>query len=133
MKYFIGQKASLRKVITTNDVLMFAEMTGDKNKIHLDENYAKGTMFKEPIAHGVLCAGLISSVIANVLPGDGTIYLGQELNFVAPVFHNDNLIAEVEIIEIINEKNQMILNTTVRKDDGKIVITGIARVKNFDI
>ena len=133
MKYFVGQKANLCKIITKNDVLIFAEITGDKNPIHLDENYAKKTIFKKPIAHGILCAGLISSVIANILPGEGTIYLGQELKFLAPVFHNDNLSAEVEIIEIIAEKNHLILKTIVKKDDGTLVITGEARVKFFNL
>ena len=133
MKYFIGQKAKFSKVITKKDVLMFSEISGDKNPIHIDETYAKTTIFKSPIVHGLLCAGLISSVIANTLPGEGTIYLGQELKFLSPVFHNENLTAEVEIIEIIKDKKHLILKTIVKKDNDTIVISGVARVKCYNI
>jgi 3-hydroxybutyryl-CoA dehydratase len=129
MKYIVGQKAFLSKKVTSSDVYQFAEITGDKNRIHLDEKYAENTIFKNRIVHGILCAGLISSVIANLLPGDGSIYIGQDLKFLAPVFHNEKITAEVEIIEVIKEKKHLILKTTVTKGDGTVAITGTARVK----
>lgn len=129
MKYYIGQKATFEKRIMKKDVLDFARITGDNNPIHINDKYAKKSRFGKPIVHGILCSGLLSSVIAGKLPGEGTIYLGQELKFTAPVYHDDLLIAEVEIEDIIVEKKHIILKTTVRKDDNTIVIEGKARVK----
>ena len=129
MKYQIGQKATIKKTFSKDDVVEFARITGDYNPIHIDEDYAKQTVFGKPIVHGILCTGLISSVIAGHLPGSGSIYLGQELKFLSPVFHDDLLYAEVEIIDIIEEKKHIILNTIVSKIDGTVVIEGKARVK----
>ncbi len=129
MKYYIGQKATFEKRIMKKDVLDFARITGDNNPIHINDKYAKKSRFGKPIVHGILCSGLLSSVIAGKLPGEGTIYLGQELKFIAPVYHDDLLIAEVEIEDIIVEKKHIILKTTVRKVDNTIVIEGKARVK----
>jgi len=129
MKYYVGQKATFEKRIMKEDVLDFARITGDNNPIHLNDKYAKNSIFGKPIVHGMLCSGLISSVLAGELPGDGTIYLGQELKFIAPVFHGDLLVAEVEIEDIIVDKKHIILKTTVRKENNTIVIEGKARVK----
>jgi acyl dehydratase len=129
MKFTIGQTARITKVIGKTEVKLFAEITGDNNPIHLDAEYAKKTIFNKPIVHGILVSGLISSVIANNLPGPGTIYLGQNLKFLAPVFHGDELTADVTIIDIIKEKNHIILKTEVKNQNNVIVITGEARVK----
>ncbi len=129
MKFKIGQKASIEKSFSINEVRDFAGITGDHNPIHLDEEFAKRTVFGKPIVHGILCSGLISCVIGEQLPGNGSIYLGQELKFVAPAFHGERLIAEVEILEVIIEKRHIILKTVIRKSDGTIVIEGKARVK----
>ena len=96
---------------------------------HLDEEYAKTTIFGKRIVHGILTSGLISAVLANKLPGPGTIYLGQELKFTAPVFLGDTITAEVEIAEIREDKHIVKLNTTCYNQDGKAVITGAATVK----
>ena len=133
MNLQIGQKAEFKKTLTFEDVKMFAQITGDINPIHFDKEYAAETIFEKPIVHGILTAGLISSVIANTLPGEGSIYLGQDLRFTAPVFHGDTLTAKVEIVEIIREKHQAILKTEVINQYNVTVITGTARVKHPNI
>mgnify|MGYP003978322335 CR=1 FL=1 len=100
MNFRVGQTASISKVFSYEEVRLFAELSGDKNPIHLDSDYAKLNVFKKPIGHGMLVSSLTSSVLANNLPGPGTIYLGQSLKFFAPVYHGDELTAEVEIINI---------------------------------
>jgi len=124
----IGEKASLTKQITESDVLRFAEVTGDRNPIHLDPEYASKTRFKERIAHGMLTASLISAVISTRLLGPGNIYVSQSLEFKAPVKLGDVIQAEVELIEKIPEKNRVRLKTTCRNQDGTVVIDGEAIV-----
>jgi 3-hydroxybutyryl-CoA dehydratase len=124
----IGDKASLTKQITESDVLRFAEVTGDRNPIHLDPEYASQTRFKERIAHGMLTASLISAAIGTRLPGPGNIYVSQSLEFKAPVKLGDVIQAEVELIEKIPEKNRVRLKTTCRNQDGTVVIDGEAIV-----
>lgn len=126
---YVGQKDSLQKTFTDEDVRKFAEITTDVNPIHLDEEYAKTSIFGRRIAHGILVSGLISAVIANVLPGPGSIYLGQELRFSAPVFLGDTITAEVEVAELRQDKKIAKLLTTCKKQDGTTVITGQATVK----
>ena len=127
----IGQKASVCKRFTDADVRAFADISLDVNPIHTDEAYAKTTIFGRRIVHGILTSGLISAVLANKLPGPGTIYLGQELSFRAPVYLGDEITAEVEITEIRTDKKILKLRTTCTNQDGKAVITGFATVK-FD-
>lgn len=124
----IGEKASLRKRITESDVLRFAEVTGDKNPIHIDPEYASQTRFKERIAHGMLTASLISAAIGTRLPGPGNIYVSQNLEFKAPVKLGDVIQAEVEVIEKIPERNRLRLRTVCRNQDGTVVIDGEAIV-----
>jgi len=124
----IGEKASLTKQITESDVFRFAEVTGDRNPIHIDPEYASRTRFKERIAHGMLTASLISAVIGNHLPGPGNIYVSQSLAFTAPVKLGDVIEAEVEIIEKIPERNRVRLRTVCRNQDGTVVIDGEAVV-----
>ena len=124
----IGEKASLTKQITESDVFCFAEVTGDRNPVHLDPEYASQTRFKERIAHGMLTAGLISAVLGTRLPGLGSIYLSQSLAFKAPVKLGDVIQAEVEVIEKIPEKNKLRLRTTCRNQDGTVVTDGEAVV-----
>jgi len=124
----IGEKASLTKQITEADVIQFAEVSGDKNPIHLDKEYASQTRFKERIAHGMFTASLISAVIGTRLPGPGNIYVSQTLEFKAPVKFGDRIEAEVEIIEKIPERNRVRLKTVCRNQDGMVVIEGEAVV-----
>ena len=95
----------------------------------MSDAYAKQTVFGKRIVHGILTSGLISAVLANKLPGPGTIYLGQELRFTAPVYLGDDVTAEVEIAEIREDKKIIKLNTTCVNQDGQTVITGVATVK----
>lgn len=127
----IGQKASVQKTFTAADVSAFAGISLDVNPIHMSEGYAKNTIFGRRIVHGILTSGLISAVLANKLPGPGTIYLGQELKFTAPVYLGDDITAVVEVIELREDKKIVKLSTTCVNQDGKTVISGVATVK-FD-
>ncbi len=121
-----GQTASFTKTISETDVYMFAGITGDFNPAHIDETYAKTTAFKTRIAHGMLSAGLISNVLGNQLPGPGTIYLQQQLNFRAPVVIGDTITATVEVVEIIREKKRVRLKTVCTNQDQVVVLDGEA-------
>jgi 3-hydroxybutyryl-CoA dehydratase len=94
----------------------------------VNEAYAKGTFFKTRIAHGMLTAGFISAILANQLPGPGTIYLKQDLSFLAPVHIGDTITATVEIIELIVEKNRVRMKTTCSNQDGVVVLSGESTV-----
>lgn len=122
----LGMKESITKTITAEDVDMFAKISLDVNPVHLDEEYASKTMFKKRIAHGILTTGLISAVLGTKLPGEGAIYMAQELKFMAPVYIGDTITATVEIIELIAEKNRVVVSTTCRNQEGKEVIVGKA-------
>ena len=124
----VGQWAELSKTISEADIVLFAGVTGDFNPAHMDEQWASRSMFKGRIAHGMLSAGLISAVLGTRLPGPGTIYLSQELRFLAPVRIGDTITARVEIVEIVESKNRVRLDTKVRNQDGKIVVEGTAWV-----
>ena len=124
----VGETARVAKTISESDVYLYAGITGDFNPAHVNESYAQGTFFKTRIAHGMLTAGLISNVLANQLPGPGTIYLRQELNFLAPVGIGDTITAHAEIIEIMADKNRVRLKTECINQDGTKVIGGEAVV-----
>ncbi|MGD0168322.1 MAG: MaoC family dehydratase [Smithella sp.] len=120
----VGDTAEFAKTITETDIYLYAGITGDFNPAHVNEVYAKNTFFKTRIAHGMLTAGLISAIIANQLPGPGTVYLKQDLSFLAPVHIGDTITGRVEIMELIPEKNRVRLKTTCSNQDGVIVISG---------
>ena len=122
----VGDTAELAKTISESDVYLYAGITGDLNPAHVNAEYASGTYFKQRIAHGLLSAGLISSVIANRLPGPGSIYISQNLKFLAPVFIGDTVTARVEAIEVDPDRNRLRLRTTCTKQDGTVVIDGEA-------
>lgn len=124
----VGDAAELGKTISESDIYLFAGITGDFNPAHINEAYAKGTFFKTRIAHGMLTAGLISAVLANQLPGPGTIYLKQELKFLAPVKIGDTITARVEIIELIPDKNIVRLKTVCSNQENITVLEGEAWV-----
>ena len=128
MSWTIGATASRTKTITDEDVRLFAQVSGDTNSIHLDEAYAAASPFGQRVAHGLLTASLISAVIGNDLPGVGTIYLGQDLKFKAPVFIGDVITATVEIVKYREDKRIMSLRTVCAKADGTLVIEGEAVV-----
>jgi 3-hydroxybutyryl-CoA dehydratase len=122
----VGDSAQISKTITETDINDFARVTGDFNPVHLDQTYAEKTTFKGRIAHGLLSVGLLSTVLGNILPGHGTIYLSQEVKFLAPVRIGDTITARVEVIELIPAKNRAKFRTTCLNQDGKIVVDGIA-------
>jgi 3-hydroxybutyryl-CoA dehydratase len=128
MKINVGETAEITRRITASDVEGFAGVSGDYNPIHLDEDFAKNTRFGRRIAHGMLTASLISSVIANKLPGAGSIYLGQTLQFVAPVFLDDEITARVTVKEIREGKPIVKLETICANQRNEIVIRGEATV-----
>lgn len=125
----IGDKASLSKVFTEEDVIWFSEISADTNPIHLDESYAASTVFGKRIVHGMLVASLFSALIGVKLPGQGSIYLGQSLSFKAPVFIGDQVTASVEIISIREDKPIITLRTLCLNDAGQMLIEGEAVVK----
>ena len=123
----VGQEAILEKKITEEDIFSFSKLTGDNNPVHLDNDFAKFTIFKKKIAHGFLSGSLISTVIATKLPGPGSIYLSQTLKFLAPVFVDDTITAKVIIEEINMEKRKIKLLTECFVEDKKI-LTGNAEI-----
>lgn len=127
MRFQVGDKASMAKTISETDVYLFAGITGDLNPAHVNEVWAKNTRFGGRIAHGMLSAGLISAVLAMQLPGPGTIYLGQTLKFTAPVRIGDTVTAEVQVVEVIENK-RLRLRTTATNQEGQLVLEGEALV-----
>jgi 3-hydroxybutyryl-CoA dehydratase len=123
----VGQSASYTKTVTEADIVKFAEVSGDNNPVHLDEAFAQTTMFTGRIAHGMLSAGFISTVIGTKLPGSGTIYMSQTLRFKAPVRIGDTVTATCTITEIMPEKRRAVLNTVCKVGDT-VVIEGEALV-----
>ena len=107
----IGMARRLQKTITDRDIQLFAEVSTDHNPVHLDEDYARATIFQGRIAHGMLTAGLISAVIGEQLPGHGTVYLGQSLKFLAPVRPGDTVEAVVKVLAIDQAKRRVTLET----------------------
>ena len=128
MKIHVGDTAEFSKTISETDVQAFANLTGDHNPVHLDEDYAEGTRFGRRIAHGMLTASLISSVIANKLPGEGTIYLGQTLQFIAPVYLDDTVTARVTVQKIREDKPIATLETVCVNGRGETLVKGEATV-----
>lgn len=112
---------------TQDDVIRFAEVTGDKNPVHLDPEYAKITMFKQPIMHGFLSASVFSRILGTEFPGEGTIYLSQNMKFRQPMFVNRSYQARVEVLEVM-EKGRARLKTDIIDDKGDLTITGEAVV-----
>ena len=128
MKFKQGDSASLSKTISDDDIRAFADVTGDRNPLHLDEEFARQTRFGRRIAHGMLSASLISAVIANELPGQGSIYLGQTLQFVVPVFLGDTVTARVTVSAIREDKPILKLETVCTNQRNEVVIRGEATV-----
>jgi len=123
-----GQMDHFEKTISESDVYLYAGITGDMNPAHVNEVYASQGRFKGRIAHGMLTAGLVSAVVGTRLPGPGTIYLGQELRFHAPVMIGDTVRAEVEVVETRPGKRVVKLKTTCTNQDGVTVLDGVATV-----
>lgn len=127
-KLAVGQNASVTKTISEADVYLFAGITGDFNPAHINEQFAAETRFGGRIAHGMLSAGLISAVIGMQLPGPGTIYVGQSLNFLAPVRIGDTVTAKVIVRELDTERNRAMLETVCINQKGTCIVSGEAMV-----
>ena len=123
----VGQRASFGKTITEADIVLFAAVTGDTNPMHLNADYAKGSIFGERIAHGMLAAGLITKVLGTQLPGPGTIYLSQTLKFRAPVRIGQTVVATVEVVALHPERHRATLRTLCTVE-GEPVLEGDAYV-----
>ena len=118
----IGQKATLSKKITEDDINQFSQITGDDNPVHVNEDFAKQTIFKKRIAHGFLSASLISTVIATKLPGPGSIYISQSLKFLAPVFIDEEINVNIVVLEINREKKRVKLLTECFKSEKEYLL-----------
>ncbi len=124
----VGMAASFAKTVTDADLVLFVGVSGDTNPVHLDEDYAGGTMFKGRVAHGALTASFISTVLGTKLPGAGSIYVAQTLKFKAPVYVGDTVTAFVEVISLVPEKRFVIFKTQCFVRDT-LVIDGEATMK----
>ncbi|HVO67956.1 MAG TPA: MaoC family dehydratase [Syntrophales bacterium] len=126
--FTVGEEATLTRTISDDDIRTFARISGDENPVHMDDGYAKGTMFKGRIAHGMLVAGLISAILGTKLPGPGSIYMSQELRFLAPVRPGDQVTARARITEWNPDKGRVTLSTDVSNQEGVAIISGEARL-----
>lgn len=125
----VGDSASTVKKFTSEDVLAFAGLSTDFNPVHVDEEYAKQSIFGKRIVHGFLVGSLISATIASKLPGEGSIYLHQDMDFEKPVYLDDTITASVEVTGLRSEKNIIKLDTYCRNQHDEIVIKGTAVIK----
>ena len=121
----VGQEASMSRTVGEADIVAYAALSGDYNPVHLDRDYAAGTIFKERIAHGILSAGYISALFGMQLPGPGAIYISQTLNFKGPVKIDDHVVTTVKLVELIPEKRRAKFDC-VCSVAGKAVLTGEA-------
>jgi len=128
MAIAIGDNASRTRTVTAEDIDLFAQVSGDTNPVHLDEDYAATTQFGKRIAHGMFSVGMISAILGNDMPGNGTIYLGQDVKFKAPVYLGDTITASVECVKYREDKRIATLSTTVTNQDGTVVLEGQAVV-----
>ncbi|HZX30305.1 MAG TPA: MaoC family dehydratase [Rhodocyclaceae bacterium] len=120
-----GMTASIAKTVTEADIVLFAGVSTDINPVHLNEEFARTTQFGGRIAHGMLSVGFISAVLANKLPGPGTVYLGQTIKFKAPVRPGDTVVATATVKEVLVEKKRTVVETVCRVGDT-VVIEGEA-------
>lgn len=126
----LGNSAAIERVVSENDLIKMAEITGDYNPIHIDEEYAKQTRYGKRIAHGLFCEGMISALLGNVFPGEGTIILSENFRFLYPVFLYDTITAEVRGGEKLCEKQKMMMDVRCFNQDNRTVLEGTVLVKN---
>lgn len=124
----VGDQASFSKTVSESDIYLYAGITGDFNGVHLNSQYAAGSVFGERVAHGMLSAGFISTVLGTRLPGEGAVYLSQTLRFTAPVRIGDTVTATVEVLEKTDAKKRLRLSTICVNQRGEKVIDGEAVV-----
>ena len=128
MKPEIGQAATIEKTLDKQTVEAFASVSEDYNPIHLDEDFAKTTQFERPIVHGMLASSLISGLLASKVPGAGSIYLGQSLKFVRPIFVGETVTAKVEVTSVRDDKPIAVISTQLLNANGEVAVDGEATV-----
>ena len=121
----VGQKASRTLTFTAKEVASYAEITGDRNPLHFDEDFAARTKFGRLVVHGGLTAGILNAIVAEELPGPGTVFMSQDLKYVAPVYIGDTIVGEVEVLKVHPTKPVTKLKATVRREDGDVVLEGV--------
>ena len=127
----VNEKASISKLVEKEIVNKLADVSGDRNPIHLDEKYAEKGPFKKCIAHGLFCIGMISNLIGNVLPGSGAVLLEQHMNYCHPVYFGDIITATVEIVEIDEIKRYITLRQVCVNQNDIVVLDGLSKVKLY--
>jgi acyl dehydratase len=127
-----GDRKSITVQVTDQMVRQFADMSGDHNPIHLDDNYAKTTRFGRRIAHGMICGALISRTLSDTL-GDGGIYLGQTLKFLHPIFIDDTITIELHVANFREERGIGLIETVVKKQNGEVAVKGEATIMTGDV
>jgi 3-oxoacyl-[acyl-carrier protein] reductase len=128
-KIKIGERAEIKHVVTQQDLDKFVALTGDDNKLHIDEEFAARTAFKKPVVHGMLGASFISTIIGTKLPGDGSLWFSQNLEFLLPVRIGDELTIRAEVIKKVENLQIIELQTDVLNQDKQKVTTGVAKIK----
>jgi len=126
-KIEIGMMASYSQTITDADIKAFAGISGDRNPVHIDENYAENSRYKKRIAHGLMTASYFSALFGTKIPGEGCVYVSQSLNFKRPVYIGDTVVATVEVIKIDLEKDRVFFKTTC-KVNNKVVTDGESEI-----
>lgn len=129
---YVGQSASISRRFSSKDVEIFSTMCMDKNPVHLDAEYAKMSFFGDRIVYGYLTASLFSGVIGSILPGTGSIYLNQNMNFRKPVYHNELVTATCTITHIREDKPIITLETICKNEKGEVVVDGTALIKLYE-
>ena len=122
----VGDSASIVRIVRAKDAELFGEVTGDMNPLHFDEDYAQKTVFRGCAAHGMLIGSYFSAIFGSIFPGEGSIYLSQELKFLKPVRFGDEITATVTVEELVPDKNRVVFNTTAKNQDNVTVIVGKA-------
>ena len=131
MDLSVGQRATRRKTVTTDDVKIFAELTGDYNPLHFDESFVAKTRFERLVVQGGLTTGLLHALVAMDMPGPGTVFLNQSWQFTAPVFIGDTITAEAEVLEVHKTRPVTKLKVTVTRQSGETVLEGEAVCYTF--
>lgn len=129
LEHYIGQTATFSKTIAEFDIYSFAGITGDLNKLHVDEEFAKKSRFGKRIAHGMLTASFICTALGTKLPGEGTIHIKQELEFIKPVFIGDTITVYLEVVEILSEKKYLKIKSQIFNQEKELVVDGFSIVK----
>lgn len=124
----VGQKEKFEVVITESLVNAFADISGDYNPLHVDENYASSTNFKHRVCHGMLLTSFFSRLVGMYLPGKNALYFSQSVKFISPCFINDKILVEGEVLEKSNASRIITLKTTITNDSGKCLVDGQAKV-----